>query len=683
MLEPKGTTTPGRGRVALLSAVVLLMAGAIGARLYQIQVLDSDAFRARASRQHNSTVSSAPTRGAILDRDGRALAVSLETETLFAHPPAVEKPEEIARLLAPVLGVTRSRLLGLLESDKPFVYLKRFLDPATADAVRALDQARVQPGRPGIPLGSALGFLSESKRVYPKGPLAVHALGFANIDGMGIEGIEQRYDDVLRGDTATYFVTRDARNRLVRSGVGAPGRQPHDIVLALDAVLQHRVERELERAMRETGARAASAILLDPTNGEVLALANRPAVDPNFYGEGTDEARRNRALADFYEPGSTFKPVPLALALDTGVLRANQSFHCENGLWQQTAKRRIRDTSPHATLTVRQVLAKSSNIGMVKATRNLTPESFLAGIERFGFGQKTGIELTGESAGLVRGVPDWSDLTPASLAFGQEIGVTVLQMASAIGTVANDGVRVPPRIVLGTRDATANLIRAEVPAATRVISAVTAAQLRSMMESVIDEGTGTRARVAGYRLAGKSGTAQKAIKGGYSATDYMASFGGFGPVDNPRIVAMVVLDSPAGEWTHGGQVAAPVFGRIMAEALPHLRVPSDDDPEPVALRPDEDLLLSTRLAPVSVPLLEETPAGAVPNLIGLDLREAVRRLSDRGYRALIDGSGSVIGQWPAPGTPLLDGEPCRLLLGQSAAVGGPAPGVPETEAERE
>jgi cell division protein FtsI/penicillin-binding protein 2 len=673
MQEPFESNTPRRGRIALLCVAVVLMAGAIGVRLYQVQVLDGEDFRARAKNQHNSKITRAPTRGAIVDREGRALAVSLQTESLYAHPPRVERPGEAATLLAPVLGVPRSRLLAQLESSDTFVYLKRFLDSETADRVREL----------GLPVGGGgpFDFLPEAKRVYPKGSLGVHVLGFATIDGVGVEGIERRFEDVLRGDPTTYFVTRDARNRLVRNGIDALGRPPRDIVLTLDAVLQHMVERELERAMRDTGAAAASAILLDPRNGHVLALANRPAVDGNLYGGGTAAERRNRALVDYYEPGSTFKPVPLALALESGAVRSNQSFFCEEGAWL-TRGRRIGDTSPHGMLSLRQVLAKSSNIGIVKVTRNMPSRTLSSGFEGFGFGSKTGIELPGESAGLVRDASRWSGFTQASVSFGQEIGVTVLQMASAIGAFANDGVRVPPRIVLGMRNANGTLSPARPPASTRVVSPVTAGQVRSMMETVIAEGTGTRAQLDGYRLAGKSGTAQKAVPGGYSDSEYMASFVGFGPVEDPAIVAMVVLDSPTGEWIHGGQVAAPVFGRIMSEAMPHLRIPAATDPEP--LHSTHADLARQAAFPRTLPPAPETAhaAGRVPDLIGLNLRDAVRTLANLGYKAMIDGSGAVVGQVPVAGTPLVAGEVCRLRLRPANTAGAgddadPAPEAPD------
>jgi cell division protein FtsI/penicillin-binding protein 2 len=558
--------TSVRRRVLMFLVVIVVLAAGIGARLAHLQVYRCEKLRKRASVQHWREIEVPATRGSILDRRSRELALSLKTESLFAHPRQVEEPEKAARLLAPIVGPSREKILKLLLSKKNFVYIDRFLEPADAAAVRELD----------LPIGDRrpFGFLPSSKRYYPRGKLAVHVLGFANIDGAGVEGIENRLDHELRGDSTVYLVLQDGLNGRVRQKpINLPDKRPGDVILSIDAVLQHIVERELDRAMRETRARATSAILIDPVTGQILALANRPAADPNAYGRANDAQRINRAVVHQYEPGSTFKVVSMAAALEQGKVRPDQRFDCERGTYNYRG-RTIRDISAYGILTAREAFEKSSNVCLVKIVRPVDPYDLHDTIVRFGFGSRTGIELPGEVTGTLRDVADWSAQTQPSLAFGYEIGVTVLQMASALSVVANDGVRVPTRVLLGLRDANGRVHRFEPPEPERVIDSRIARELSAMMEGVVERGSGTRARLPGYRIAGKSGTARKLVDGRYSHRCYIASFGGFAPVSSPRLVALVVIDMPRGEH-YGGQVAAPVFRRIMEDALRHVRAPRD------------------------------------------------------------------------------------------------------------
>ena len=556
-----------RRRLALVVAAVFLVAIGIGVRLYYLQVVKCEELRARATQQQQRVVEVPATRGAILDRQGRDLALSLKTESLFAHPRRVTDPEQAARLLAPIIGPSASEIRKRLQSNKTFVYLDRFLEPDQVEAVRNLD----------LPIGETkpFGFLPSAKRYYPRDRLAVHVVGFANIDGVGVEGIEKHFNYELQGDSTVYLVLQDGLNGRVRQKtLTAPKKKPRDVILAIDLALQHVVERELGRAMRETGAQAASAVLMDPVTGQVLALANRPAADANRYGQASEQARINRAVVHQYEPGSTLKVVTMAAALEHGKVRPNQRFDCEWGTYT-FRRRRIRDSPPRGILSAAEVLEKSSNICMVKIVSRLDPRTLHETIADFGFGGRTGIELPGELSGNLRPVADWSSQTQPSLSFGYEISVTVLQMASALAVIANDGIRVPPRLVLGLRDAEGRVRRYDPPPATRVIGSRAARELTSMMEGVVLRGTGTRAQLPGYRLAGKSGTARKVIDGRYSDTEYVASFGGFGPVSWPRLVALVVIDTPRGDHA-GGQVAAPVFRRIMEDALSYVRAPRDE-----------------------------------------------------------------------------------------------------------
>ncbi|HKQ62738.1 MAG TPA: penicillin-binding transpeptidase domain-containing protein [Candidatus Polarisedimenticolaceae bacterium] len=651
-------TSRNRSRPAVYVVAVLGMAAVILGRLYDLQVRRHEGLRARARSQHQRQIEVPATRGAILDREGRELAVSVRTASLYAHPWKLEQAERTAALLAPVLRVSSRELLERLHSDKPFVWLQRFLDAEQLATLRRLE----------LPLGDdqALGLLPESRRSYPRGKLGVHVVGFANTDGVGVEGIELRYDEELRGEPTVYLVQQDARHGRLRELVRAPEREPRSVVLTLDLVLQHIVERELDRAMADHRPRSATAILLDPTTGELLALANRPSADPNAYGRSLPAERLNRALVNLYEPGSTFKIVPMAAALETGSVRPGQRIWCSNGTLV-LGSRLIHDVTSHGELTLTEILEKSSNIGMVKVAQTLSPAVLHAYIERFGFGSRTGVELPGEAPGQLAPLSRWSSFTPASLAFGQEIGVTALQMATALAVIAHDGVLVPPRIVLGLQGADGRLERCPPPAPWRVLSAAVARTLAEMLATVVDSGTGSRAAVPGYRVAGKSGTAQKAVTGrGYSADDYIASFGGFGPVRAPRLVGLVVLDSPAGPLHRGGQVAAPVLGRILTAALRHLRVPPDEDlqAKTIAAEPAAAAEPPTPEHAAAVAI----PAGAVPDVEGLSLRKAVAQLAARGYRAHATGGGFVREQRPAAGTPLAAGEICYLELDEMESV---------------
>jgi cell division protein FtsI/penicillin-binding protein 2 len=648
-----------RLRLVLLTALVCLVAVIVGARLYQIQVAMGERFRIRALDQHRDQVVVPAMRGAIVDRNGRELAASVETHALYVHPRKVQDAGALAATLAPILGRSQRKVLASLTADREFVYLERFLDPAR---MAQIEEAGLELGGPH-PLGVEPSF----KRVYPHDRLAVHVVGFANIDGDGIEGVEKRFDDVLKGEPTIYMAWQDAQGGEVRQLIRAPEKKPRDVVLAIDLVLQHMVERELDLAMRRTGAKAASAVLIDPATGQILALANRPAASLAEYSSASDRQRINRALVYVYEPGSTFKIVTMAAALEHGKVRSSQRIYCENGEYV-CGKRRIRDISRHGMLTPREILAKSSNIGMAKIAEGLSSVDFRSAIVDFGFGSKTGVELPGESRGRVAEVSEWSGYTHASLAFGQEIAVTVLQMASAFAAIANDGVLVPPRVVLGTLDAEGRMQLAEPPEPRRVMSGESARQLASMLESVIESGTGSRAAVPGYRVAGKSGTAQMKGRGAeYSESDFMASFGGFGPIGDARLAALVVLDSPRGKIHGGGEVAAPVFGRIMTEALRHLRVPAIGDPSSSALL--TQLETATRPVPDRTPPLPDARAGRVPDLRGKSLREAAVALAAAGCRAQVRGSGLVVAQRPAPGEPVPEAGRCDLRLEEPSRRG--------------
>jgi cell division protein FtsI/penicillin-binding protein 2 len=666
--------SPIRNRVFIVAAVVTLAAVAVAARLGDLQVLKSDELRAQARRQHEQVIEIDGRRGSIVDRQGREFAVSITTRSLYAHPPRLRKDaDRAARLLAPYLARPESELRTLLLSDAPFVWLKRRLDPQVSRDIANLDPKLVYKGGP-------IDFQEEPKRFYPQGALGAHVVGFADVDQKGREGIESTFDNALQGDSTKYLAVRDAKDKMILQLLRPPAKRSHDVVLTIDLVLQHVVERELDRAMEETGAKAASAILLDPRTGQILALANRPTFDPRASGKSPAEARRNRAVTDTFEPGSTFKIVSASAALEHGTVTPEQRFNCTSCT---VAGKTYTDVHKYGVLSVREILEHSSNVGMVQVGHTLSREALREAIVGFGFGRKTGVELVGERHGDITSLAKMSGTSPGAMSIGYEVDVTALQLAQAYGVLANEGVLVPARVVLGTRDEDGHFVAEQPPEQRRVISARTAVTMTNMLEGVVLRGTGGSAKVSGYHIAGKTGTAKKVLPGGggYTSNEYFASFGGFGPLRDPALVGFVVLDTPRGGLYYGGLVAAPVFSRIMADALAYERVPPDDDPwearrDALKAQAEKD---ATRKKPKQEPKREEkgahdaptllvTTTGQVPDLRGKTARDAVASLVARGYRTRIEGAGVVVRQAPSAGTVLAAGQACTLHLGEFAQV---------------
>lgn len=663
-----------RTRVVIVAAAIAAAALAVAGRLGDLQVRKMDLLRSQARRQHEQVIEIGGRRGSIVDREGREFALSVSTQSLYAHPPRLKKDvDRAAHLLASYLGKSESDLRALLRSDEPFVWLKRRLEQKTALEIGSLDPKLICKGGP-------IDFQEEPKRFYPQGSLGAHVVGFADVDQRGLEGVERTFNDELEGDSTKYLAARDARGTMLLQLLRPPAKRSHDVVLTIDLVLQHVVERELDRAMEETGAKAASAILLDPKTGHVLALANRPTINPMQPGKDAMGARRNRAIQDVLEPGSTFKVVSASAALEQGTVTPEQRFNCTA---YSVAGKSYTDVHKYGVLSVREILEHSSNVGMVQVGRTLSREILRDAIVRFGFGRKTGIELPAERNGNITALARMSATSPAAMSIGYEVEVTPLQLAQAYGAIANDGMLAPARIVLGTRDEDGQFVPEPAPELRRVISSRTAATMMNMMEGVVLRGTGGNARVPGYHVAGKTGTAKKVLPGSgvYTMSDYYASFGGFGPLRDPALVGFVVLDTPRGSFYFGGLVAAPVFSRIMADALAYLRIPPDDDPwearrdeltaaakkAEAKKQPKHDTHADEKAAS-DAPVLLVTAPGQVPDVRGKTAREAVAGLTARGYRARIDGSGIVVSQTPTAGSTLAPTGACTLHLGDFASL---------------
>jgi cell division protein FtsI (penicillin-binding protein 3) len=539
-------------------------------RLFNLQVLQAAELTAKADRQHRKAVVVEGNRGTIYDRHGKVLAMNMDVPSVFGVPATLSNPSGVARDVAQVLRVKAADIERKLRQDRSFVWLGRKLDPEQGRRLERL-------GLDGI------GVVMEGRRFYPKGLLLSHVLGFAGMDSQGLEGVERRYEAYLRGEKQTVILQRDALGRTIfpkgPTGEGpAPG---HDVTLTIDEVIQYIAEKELENAMTASRAKAGTVIVMEPNTGAVLAFALRPGFDPNQMRDIQPERWRNRALTDTYEPGSTMKVVLAAAALEEKVMDPGTPVYGEDGR-MVVADTVIHDHDKNGWMTFAQVIQRSSNIGAVKTAFALGDERLYRYLRAFGFGERSEIDLPGETPGLVKEPSDWGRRSLASMAIGQEIGITPLQLVTAMSAVANGGWLMRPYVVSEVRDASGHIVAHTAPLVRRrPITPQTAQILTTILEGVVTKGTGTRAAVQGYRIAGKTGTAQKIDPntGAYSPTLFVGSFVGFVPVQEPRLAIVVVIDEPVGEsW--GGVVAAPVFRRIAEQALPYLGISSG---EPIRL----------------------------------------------------------------------------------------------------
>ena len=564
------TGSPSRARRYVLLLVMLCGFAVVLFRLVSLQVLQAAELTAKADRQHQKTVSLEGVRGTVVDRHGKVLAMNMEVPSVFGIPTALESPAKTARSLSPVLHVRTDELEKKLRQDRSFVWLARKLDPEQGHRLEHMPM-------------EGIGLVMEGRRFYPKGPLLAHVLGFAGMDGEGLEGIERRYESQLHGEKRVAILQRDAMGRTVfpkgqAEQVPAAG---HSLVITIDEVIQYIAEKELEEAVTKARAKSGTVIVLDPQTGAVLALAISPRFDPNAVASLTADRWRNRALTDAYEPGSTMKALVAAAALEEKVMKPGTMLYGENGR-MTIANTVIHDHEKLGWMTFAQVIQKSSNIGAAKTGMALGDQRLYRYLQAFGFGQKTEIDLPGEAGGLVKHPREWGRRSLASISMGQEIGVTPIQMVSAVAALANGGVLMKPYVVSEVRDVQGKTLRQILPQVKRrVVSPETARTVTSILEGVVTDGTGAKAAIPGFRVAGKTGTAQKIDPrtGAYSSTLFVGSFVGFVPADNPRLAMIVVIDEPQGEsW--GGTVAAPVFRRVGEQILNYLGVSSE---EPVKL----------------------------------------------------------------------------------------------------
>jgi cell division protein FtsI (penicillin-binding protein 3) len=558
--------SPSRGRRYLLLLFLLAGFGVILFRLVNLHVLQAAELTARADRQHQKTVTLEGARGTVTDRHGKVLAMNVEVPSIFGVPTSLDSPATAARSLSPVLHIRREEIEKKLRQDKHFVWLARKVEPEQG---RRLEQLSID----------GIGMVMEGRRFYPKGPLLAHVLGFVGMDGMGLEGLERRYESQLHGEKRLTILQRDALGRTVfpkglREQVPATGQA---LTLTVDEVIQYIAEKELEEAVDHARAKSGTIIVMEPQSGAILAMAVSPRFDPNAVASLTADRWRNRALTDTYEPGSTMKVVVAAAALEERVMMPGSMLFGENGR-MTVANTTIHDHEKLGWMTFAQMIQKSSNIGAAKTGMLLGEQRVYRYLQAFGFGQRTDIDLPGEVAGLLKSPREWGRRSLASISMGQEVGVTPLQMLSAVSAIANDGVLMRPYVVAEVRDHKGQAVKDVLPQVKRrVVSPATARTLTTILEGVVTNGTGGKAAIPGFRVAGKTGTAQKVDPrtGAYSSALSIGSFVGFVPADAPRLAIIVVIDEPQGEaW--GGVVAAPVFRRVGEQVLTYMGVPRDD-----------------------------------------------------------------------------------------------------------
>jgi cell division protein FtsI (penicillin-binding protein 3) len=651
-------------RLMLMALAVSLWGLIIGVRLFDLQVLERSFFEKQSARQSERTINLDPRRGPIVDRNGRPLAVSVEAESIYAVPQDIEDPARTGAALGKALGMDaagRRDLAAQLQKGRAFVWVKRKADPGTSRAVRDLQL-------------DGVGFLNETRRYYPQRELMSQVLGYVGLDNTGMSGVEYAFEDQIQGRAAKVVVQTDARRRPMGQ-TKRPSTDGHTIVLALDESIQHVAERELERAVTDSQAVAGVAVVVEPWTGEVLAMANFPTFNPNRFGSYPTTRWKNRAVSDAYEPGSIFKIVTAAAGIQEKAVETEEILDCGNGSIE-IAGVHINDHAVFDKLSFRMAVAKSSDIGMIRVAQRLGRDNMSRYMRDFGFGAPTGIDLPGESAGLLRPLSKWSAISLASLSFGQEVGVTALQMTMAAAAVANGGYLMKPLVVRQIASPSGDVIKEMKPVVIRrVLEPQTVDILTDILTTVVKEGTGRHAAIPGFTVAGKTGTAQKIDPNGrYSMIDHVASFVGFVPVRHPAFVILVSLDSPKGPRNQGGDVAAPLFARIAEHALRYLAVPSDDPDRVLRVMADAPVTLtpaSYRPEPRAGAAPAEVEPGLMPDLRGQSAREAALAAARRGLIVELHGSGHVVSQTPEPGSEIEAGTTGVLTLDRPGPGSGP------------
>ncbi len=638
----------GRIRIVILAGLFACGFLAVCARGFDLQVLQHDQLVKLADRQHNRTVPLIPARGGIFDCNGAPMAVSLDMDSLYGDPRRIKDPAALAAALAPLLGESRQELQKKLSSERGFVWLDRRLNPAVVARIKQLQLA-------------GIGFIKESKRFYPNFDLAANVLGFTGIDPQGLEGIERRYDGTILGTAGCLMTERDALGRDVgvRTAVVKEAVPGKNVVLTLDKNIQYLAEKALAKAVQGSGAKEGMAIVAEPGTGKILAMANYPSFNPNAYNQYPAVQLRNHCVADSFEPGSTFKIFLMSAAVEEKVVRPQDQFFCENGHFS-FGGRIIRDDHPEGRISVADILKYSSNIGAAKIGFKMGDARYYRYLQAFGFGEKTGIDLPGETSGDLRPVSRWYGSDLATIAFGQGVTASAVQLVAAVSTVANGGLLMKPYLVERITDDSGHTVQEFQPQVVRrVISPATAATVTRMMEGVVaNGGTGARAALDGIQVAGKTGTAQKVdpVTRTYSPTKRTASFIGFVPAERPLLTILVVIDEPKTS-PYGGVVAAPAFREIAFNTLCYLKATagvSDGQKmktiQTKAASPPPRSPQQTAVDAEEGGRIDVAGTGTVmPDFRGMSMRRVLQVMEKRQINIQLRGSGHVVDQFPQPG----------------------------------
>lgn len=620
-----------RWRVFIVATLLIALFAMVSVKALELQILDRERAFKIARKQHHGTSTLLPRRGKIFDRNGKELAVNIDVKSVYANPKKVTNPSETAKILSEKLNLSQKKILDRVSSDKSFVWIKRLADSESVEELQNLDI-------------TGLGYIPEPKRIYPNGHLMGQVIGITDIDSIGIEGIEYRYDRLLTGKTRKITLKRDARGHKILNDpseiqdIDQYKTSGHDIVLTIDSQIQYIVERQLKEGIEEMGGEKGMAIVMNPETGEVLAMASYPFLDPNNFSKFPEVNRRNLPIWYAHEPGSTMKVFLAASALDDKKVNPNSKFNCENGR-RRIGSAVIRDIKPRGTLTVAEIVKYSSNIGASKIGELLGRDKYYKYLNKFGFGKKTGIGLPGESSGLLAAPRKWGPIELATISFGQGISVTSLQLVTALSALANGGYLMKPYVIEKIVGPDGNVIEQNSPeVVTRAISYDTSYQMKQIMQGVVENGTGKKAQIPGFSVAGKTGTAQipNPKSGGYYSDRYIASFIGFAPVEDPAIVMVVVVEAPR-KKTHGGSVAAPIFKQIAEKVLFHM-----------GLSPKKVLVGMT----------------VMPDLSGMSVRDILKWSEEEGVKVKVKGSGFVTNQQPLPGDLIKEGMVCSIELKQ-------------------
>ncbi|MCD6487082.1 MAG: hypothetical protein J7K35_07135 [Syntrophobacterales bacterium] len=645
-----------RFRMASILVLFLVLYVGLGSRAFQLQVVSGETLGKLADRQHKKSLTLYPERRFIFDRNGQKLAATVMADSVYVDPLSVEDRRKVSSKLSSILGVKKQKVAEAVSSQGSFRWVARQISPVRAERIRALKLKGVH-------------LIQEPKRFYPHREMACHLLGFAGLDSTGLDGLESKYDEYLKGVPKKAIWGRDARGYKIYLNNNSGDIEDDSscsLFLTIDSKIQFIVESQLRKAVEGTGAKGGTVIVMDPGTGEVLAMASEPRFNPNAFSKYPAEARRNRAVTDCFDPGSVFKPFVAAAALEEGLVAETDMFDCENGSYT-VGNRVIHDAQNEKfqELNLREILKYSSNIGSVKIAERLGEEKLYRYITMFGFGSKTGVDLPGESKGILRDPEEWNDVDFATIAFGQGISVTAIQLVTAMSAIANDGILMKPHVVHCMVDKKGSMVKEFEPVAVRrVISPETSHRITSFLTDVVEEGTGENARIANLSVAGKTGTSQKFDfdLGHYSTEKVEASFVGFFPAENPQLVILVVLDEPE---THrwGGTAAAPVFKKVSEQILRcsnksmELReVAADEDNEGIKI-----IQASTTAETI---YHDDTPVDelAFPDFGGMSIREVLRISQSRGIDVRIAGSGWAVSQNPVPGVRIEENRPCYVLF---------------------